>query len=25
MRWTGFDNTNTARMRLTWRDAYTAL
>ncbi|MEU9849264.1 hypothetical protein [Streptomyces sp. NPDC047985] len=25
MRWTGYDNTNTARMRLTWRDAYTAL
>ncbi|MGS2592117.1 phage distal tail protein [Streptomyces hebeiensis] len=25
MRWTAFDNTNTARMRLTWRDAYTAL
>lgn len=25
MRWTGFDNTNTSRMRLTWRDAYTAL
>lgn len=25
MRWTGFDATNTARMRLTWRDAYTAL
>ncbi|MEU8740601.1 hypothetical protein [Streptomyces halstedii] len=25
MRWTGFDSTNTARMRLTWRDAYTAL
>ncbi|MEV4975509.1 hypothetical protein [Streptomyces scopuliridis] len=25
MRWTGFDNTNSARMRLTWRDAYTAL
>ncbi|MFW3477351.1 hypothetical protein [Streptomyces microflavus] len=25
MRWTGFDNTNAARMRLTWRDAYTAL
>ncbi|MEU9014240.1 hypothetical protein AB0D12_31625 [Streptomyces sp. NPDC048479] len=25
MRWTGFDGTNTARMRLTWRDAYTAL
>lgn len=25
MRWTGFDNTNTARLRLTWRDAYTAL
>ncbi|MFJ5886875.1 hypothetical protein [Streptomyces californicus] len=24
-RWTGFDNTNTARLRLTWRDAYTAL
>lgn len=24
-RWTGFDSTNTARMRLTWRDAYTAL
>lgn len=25
MRWTAFDNTNTGRMRLTWRDAYTAL
>ncbi|MFB7312988.1 hypothetical protein [Streptomyces sp. NPDC056192] len=25
MRWTGFDATNSARMRLTWRDAYTAL
>ncbi|MFD7855138.1 hypothetical protein ACFV6B_12755 [Streptomyces microflavus] len=25
MRWTGFDNTNAARLRLTWRDAYTAL
>ncbi|MFD8470416.1 hypothetical protein ACFV10_35525 [Streptomyces cyaneofuscatus] len=25
MRWTGFDNTNTSRMRLTWRDAYIAL
>ncbi|MFE9812404.1 phage distal tail protein [Streptomyces sp. NPDC005548] len=25
LRWTAFDNTNTARMRLTWRDAYTAL
>lgn len=25
MRWTAFDSTNTARMRLTWRDAYTAL
>ena len=25
IRWTGFDSTNTARMRLTWRDAYTAL
>lgn len=25
MRWTAFDATNTARMRLTWRDAYTAL
>ncbi|MFC8207931.1 phage tail family protein [[Kitasatospora] papulosa] len=25
MRWTGFDSTNTSRMRLTWRDAYTAL
>jgi hypothetical protein len=25
LRWTGFDNTNAARMRLTWRDAYTAL
>ncbi|MGW2384400.1 phage distal tail protein [Streptomyces sp. NPDC001658] len=25
MRWTAFDNTNSARMRLTWRDAYTAL
>ncbi|MFJ9799818.1 phage distal tail protein [Streptomyces sp. NPDC101145] len=25
MRWTAFDHTNTARMRLTWRDAYTAL
>lgn len=25
MRWVGFDNTNTARLRLTWRDAYTAL
>ncbi|MFH8483610.1 hypothetical protein [Streptomyces sp. NPDC018055] len=24
-RWTGFDNTNTSRLRLTWRDAYTAL
>jgi hypothetical protein len=24
-RWTAFDNTNSARMRLTWRDAYTAL
>lgn len=24
-RWTAFDATNTARMRLTWRDAYTAL
>lgn len=25
MRWTAFDGTNTARLRLTWRDAYTAL
>lgn len=25
MRWTAFDNTNSARMRLTWRDAYIAL
>lgn len=25
MRWTAFDSTNTARMRLTWRDAYVAL
>lgn len=25
MRWTAFDSTNTARMRLTWRDAYIAL
>ncbi|MFJ4887778.1 hypothetical protein [Streptomyces sp. NPDC088731] len=25
VRWTGFDSTNTARMRLIWRDAYTAL
>lgn len=25
MRWTAFDSTNTARMRLTWRNAYTAL
>ncbi|MFD9004517.1 hypothetical protein ACFV0T_26750 [Streptomyces sp. NPDC059582] len=25
MRWTSFDNTNTARLRLTWRDAYVAL
>ena len=25
MRWTAFDNTNTARMSVTWRDAYTAL
>ncbi|MFI0929631.1 phage distal tail protein [Streptomyces sp. NPDC021012] len=25
MRWTAFDNTNSSRMRLTWRDAYTAL
>lgn len=25
MRWTAFDNTNTARLRVTWRDAYTAL
>ncbi|MFD3336059.1 hypothetical protein ACFWV1_25945 [Streptomyces sp. NPDC058700] len=25
IRWTAFDNTNSARMRLTWRDAYTAL
>ncbi|MFH8581634.1 phage distal tail protein [Streptomyces zaomyceticus] len=25
MRWTAFDATTTARMRLTWRDAYTAL
>lgn len=25
MRWTAFDATNTARLRLTWRDAYTAL
>ncbi|WP_399553813.1 phage tail family protein (plasmid) [Streptomyces anulatus] len=24
-RWTGFDATNTSRLRLTWRDAYTAL
>ncbi|MEU0624972.1 hypothetical protein ABZ329_29445 [Streptomyces rubiginosohelvolus] len=24
-RWTGFDNTNSSRLRLTWRDAYTAL
>lgn len=25
MRWTGFDNTNAARLLITWRDAYTAL
>ncbi|WP_331764834.1 hypothetical protein [Streptomyces sp. NBC_01238] len=25
MRWTGFDSTNSSRMRLTWRDAYIAL
>jgi hypothetical protein len=25
MRWTAFDATNTARLRLTWRDAYMAL
>jgi hypothetical protein len=25
MRWTGFDSTITARLRLTWRDAYKAL
>ena len=25
MRWTAFDATNTARLRVTWRDAYTAL
>lgn len=25
MRWTAFDSTNSARMRLTWRDAYIAL
>ncbi|MEU8469599.1 hypothetical protein AB0F30_17025 [Streptomyces sp. NPDC029006] len=25
MRWTAFDNTNTARMRVTWCDAYIAL
>ena len=25
MRWTAFDSTLTARMRVTWRDAYTAL
>jgi hypothetical protein len=25
MRWTAFDNTNSARLRLTWRDAYIAL
>lgn len=25
IRWTAFDNTHTARLRLTWRDAYTAL
>jgi hypothetical protein len=25
MRWTAFDATNTARLRLTWRDAYVAL
>ena len=25
MRWTAFDNTQTARMRVTWRDAYIAL
>ncbi|MFD9721020.1 hypothetical protein [Streptomyces sp. NPDC059076] len=25
LRWIGFDDTNTARMRLTWRDAYIAL
>ncbi len=25
MRWTAFDGTNTARLRLTWRDAYIAL
>ncbi|MFF7795538.1 hypothetical protein [Streptomyces sp. NPDC007991] len=25
MRWTAFDSTNSARLRVTWRDAYTAL
>ncbi|RSN55612.1 hypothetical protein DMH12_15455 [Streptomyces sp. WAC 04229] len=25
MRWTAFDNTNSARLRVTWRDAYIAL
>lgn len=25
MRWTGFDSTNSARLRVTWRDAYIAL
>lgn len=25
IRWNGYDSTNSARMRLTWRDAYTAL
>ncbi|WP_416520012.1 phage distal tail protein [Streptomyces achromogenes] len=25
MRWTAFDSSNTARLHLTWRDAYTAL
>lgn len=25
MRWTAYDNTNSGRMRLTWRDAYIAL
>lgn len=25
MRWTAFDSTNTARLRVTWRDAYIAL
>lgn len=25
MRWTAFDNTNTSRLRVTWRDAYIAL